>query len=148
VDTVIPIFNMITRGLSANRLHPNAGNPCEVAFANAWRAINSDEPLKPVLEYLVPGSTSGEQVAVATVVQWLGSPVGMGFLEWVITSSPEVRKYLQAACDSARAKEERGFSLDDALYDAVHAPVRALPQAALAANPGEAQEDEFVERPW
>lgn len=69
-------------GLNAHRLNDN---PEERRFAEAWRGMQAGR----LLDWLLTGidqrgypdcaSTRDEQVA-ATVVQWLGSPVGQGFL--------------------------------------------------------------------
>lgn len=70
-------------------LHPYRfeGNPLEERFADSWKKMNEDGR---VLEYILsldnrpePVSLRDEIVA-ATVIQWLGSPVGQGFLREVM----------------------------------------------------------------
>lgn len=96
------MLNEITKpiiGLHANRLYPQAGNPREVAFAEQW------EKEKDILSALFvvpcskddPGSqpcwscgyaryplgrvpTDRDRQVAATVIQWLGSNVGMDFI--------------------------------------------------------------------
>ena len=69
------------KGLHAHRLHQN---PEEERFAKAWKAQN--DPGRQ-LEYLLLRTdgkpalvTERDEVVAATVMQWLGSPVGQGFL--------------------------------------------------------------------
>jgi hypothetical protein len=83
-------------GLHSERLEPDAGNPREVAFAKRWAIDNA-----PVLIHytsrpldLIPDHTERDEAVAATVIQWLGSNVGMAFLQAVIESSPEVRDWL------------------------------------------------------
>jgi len=107
-------------GYSANRLHPDADNPREVAFAAAWREINVAPGSTPVIYHLLPNPHDAVSQRVAsTIVQWLGSNVGMGFLDRVVQSSPEVRDFLLHSCRSAEAlariEAAKPFSLDEAL---------------------------------
>ena len=97
--------------------------PSEDAFALAWEEVNSCRP--PLLDKLVPTHAPDTETAAATIVQWLGSPVGLGFLAGVIEGSPEVASYLEHALHEARQKrrftrpEDQPFSLDKALEDEV-----------------------------
>ena len=76
-------------GCSAGRLRPDMNNPREVAFAERWIVENEQGN---VLQHLVGRySKRGAEVA-ATVVQWLGSNVGMSFLEEAIKRDPEAFK--------------------------------------------------------
>jgi len=85
---------MYNKGLSQHRFKQN---PLEKKFAQAWEKINTAlTTQKPdghgTLDYMLAGNTNdprGEvtprdrQVA-ATVVQWLGSPVGEAFVKHVL----------------------------------------------------------------
>ncbi|MHC4298783.1 MAG: hypothetical protein ACYS7Y_16015 [Planctomycetota bacterium] len=61
-------------------------NPLEQVFANQWRELNNRQ--RGVLEYLLaenPNYPRGEMTqrdatVAATVIQWLGSPLGQLFL--------------------------------------------------------------------
>ena len=70
------------RGLGAHRCKYN---PEEKAFADAWTASNGNT-LANLLDQRddvrgkLPQPTDREAVVAATVVQWLGSPVGQAFL--------------------------------------------------------------------
>ena len=72
-------------GLSRHRLRDN---PEERRFADAWQAQNDTgrtldyllDPRKGEPHGYPPSAEDRERVVVATVVQWLGSPVGQGFL--------------------------------------------------------------------
>ena len=73
----------MSKGLHTHRFH---GNPEEQRFAEAWdRATGHPRFLDSLLTSrdehgrILPASERDEQVA-ATVIQWLGSPVGQGFL--------------------------------------------------------------------
>lgn len=70
------------QGLHTNRLTKAADNPREVAFAEEWEKENSSAfHNRPTLEYLL-GMPAGirDTTVAATIVQWLGSNVGMSFL--------------------------------------------------------------------
>lgn len=70
------------QGLHANRLTKAADNPREVAFAEEWDKENSSSfHNQPTLDHLL-GIASGvrDRAVAATVIQWLGSNVGMSFL--------------------------------------------------------------------
>ncbi len=72
------------KGLSRYRL---ASNPEERRFADAWQTLNDQGH---TLDYLLDPhkgergrpneAEEPDRVLAATVVQWLGSPVGQGFL--------------------------------------------------------------------
>jgi hypothetical protein len=90
-------------GISAHRLVKNQHNPREVAFATKWQ---KEQDQGNILAYLLSGGDNRKSIALnddqiqtaATVIQWLGSNVGMSFLEEVIKSSPEVREFLRLRC--------------------------------------------------
>lgn len=71
-------------GLHTNRLTKAADNPREVAFAEEWEKENSlSHHNRPTIEHLLggPGCVGvRDSTVAATVVQWLGSNVGMSFL--------------------------------------------------------------------
>lgn len=75
------------QGLHTNRF---SSNPLEKAFADEWNEKNTFER---VLEYLlsidnVPRETSDEAQEVAsTVIQWLGSSVGLSFVTKVLNDN-------------------------------------------------------------
>ena len=75
---------LIHKGYHTRRL--NDENPREVAFAEAWENQNQYGLMKK----LVPDCTDRDAQVAATVIQWLGSSVGMGFLLDVITKSSDV----------------------------------------------------------
>lgn len=80
--------------------HVGLWDPREVAFAKKWR---EDNELGHTLEYLLsetPNERDGvvtdrDREVAATVIQWLGSTVGMCFLRDVIDSCPEIRKWFK-----------------------------------------------------
>ena len=88
-------------GLYANRLSAKADNPREVAFARQWAKENKDD--RPgtqssagnILRTLVPNAGERDATVAATLMQWLGSNVGMCFLCDVIRDSPEVARWVR-----------------------------------------------------
>lgn len=91
--------------------HRYKDNPLEKAFAVAWQEAN-DESIPgrghPTLAYLMdregrgtpqPPLTDRDWLIACTVVQWLGSPVGQGFLKHVLAKSAakQVREDIQDA---------------------------------------------------
>lgn len=80
----------MVKGLHAYRLK---SNPMEKRFAKSW---NEQQIYGRTLEYILsvdniprPINEHDQEVA-ATVIQWLGSPVGLSFLEEVLQL--EIRK--------------------------------------------------------
>lgn len=69
-------------GYFANRLTPQRDFPREVAFAEAWHRENN-RSTENLLEHLLPGFTEDASRVAATVIQWLGTNVGQGFLRRV-----------------------------------------------------------------
>ena len=71
------------RGKHFNRTSRNADNPKELAFAKAWAETNE---AYQILDHLLGDGlrckqpTSAEYELAATLVQWLGSPVGYAWL--------------------------------------------------------------------
>jgi len=83
--------------------HRYGDNPLELLFSQHWQDLNS-RPTTTTLDYLMdrenrglpdPPLTDREWRVANTVVQWLGSPVGFGFLREVL--GPHVRKCLVKA---------------------------------------------------
>lgn len=75
-------------GLYHNRVvNQNMADSLEAALAAYWRLANASSFFhgqiqnKPLLESLVPNYTQEQATACATVVQWLGTSVGLSFLE-------------------------------------------------------------------
>ena len=73
-------------GLNAARLRPERENPEEVRFAKAWQKHNEqgctlDHLLDPIGSGRPAESTERDTMVAATVIQWLGSPVGQFFLK-------------------------------------------------------------------
>ncbi len=76
-------------GLSTHRLYDN---PLEKAFAEAWAAENKSVAGYNLLDWLLakdPNHPKGEvsqrdATVAATMIQWLGSPVGQSFLRKVM----------------------------------------------------------------
>jgi len=84
-------LNRTYPGFSKNRLSKAADNPREVAFAEAWmRACEQSH----IDSHLVPDLTVRDKAVAATVMQWLGSNVGMAFLCDVIDKSTEIKRFL------------------------------------------------------
>ncbi len=89
-------IQMVNVGLHADRLNSNQHNPREAAFAEQWEFEQTNNH---ILNYLVGKGkfkeiTTRDREVAATVIQWLGTTVGLGFLIEVMRKEPEVRKYL------------------------------------------------------
>ncbi len=64
-------------------------NPAERIFAEVWEEKNSSKYSQPLLDLLLAEDnnrpmgevTERDRMVAATVIQWLGSPVGEGFLQ-------------------------------------------------------------------
>ena len=84
-------------GFGKHRLAKDQGCPREVEFARQWRKANSWHG-RPLVAQLIPDCTQRDATVAATVIQWLGSTVGMSLLDEVIKRSPEVREYLKRSC--------------------------------------------------
>ncbi len=81
-------------GVSADRC---SRIPEEAVFAKAWREENTSQVRsRPLLAYLLKDDafTDRDATVAATVVQWLGSPVGMAFLGGVFTSHPNEFRHM------------------------------------------------------
>ena len=90
-------------GLHSHRLAPEQNNPREVAFAQQWQYENDRGPSsQPLIELLIPDCTDRDARVAATVIQWLGSNVGMSFLDETIKRSPDVAKWLKHSVDRAQ----------------------------------------------
>lgn len=81
-------------GKSSNRLHPDADNPREVAFAVEWTRAQVES--RQLAWLLGKNFTDRDAEVAATVIQWLGSNVGMCFLEKVIKREPKIKEWLAA----------------------------------------------------
>ena len=99
------------RGLSTYRL---ADNPEERRFAEAWQEHNDRGR---TLDYLLdphkgergnpPEAEEPDRVLAATIVQWLGSPVGQGFLRDLgFVKLDDALALLRRRVDAARQKAE------------------------------------------
>lgn len=79
--------NVQHKGLNTHRF---GDNPIEEIFAKLWEEENVKQLGKPngLLEYLISSRvneaepvTAREAQVAATIIQWLGSPVGQSFLQ-------------------------------------------------------------------
>lgn len=77
-------------GLAKHRLKED--NPREVAFTKVWKRENKNSYR---LLTLIKDASQRDADVAATIIQWLGSNVGIAFLNSVIKASPEVRRDLK-----------------------------------------------------
>lgn len=72
------------QGLAHNRIASaelRKFNVVEAALARAWGIANEHSPQLPgLMHQLIPGFSSRDAEVAATLVQWLGSEIGMAFL--------------------------------------------------------------------
>lgn len=91
-------------GKWACRLAPSQDNPREAAFAAQWAKEQRDGR---ILDHLIGNDCSPRDAMVAaTVIQWLGSNVGMSFLELVIAAEPKVAARLKASTQTSDKAEK------------------------------------------
>lgn len=75
-----------------SRLSKQADNPREVAFAKQWQKENEDGH---VLQHLIGDDfTDRDAMVAATVAQWLGSNIGMSFIQEAAKREPQIKKWL------------------------------------------------------
>ena len=87
-------------GLFANRLSKEADNPREVTFAKLWSEENNAKERRHLLSQLLQDKVTQRDAQVAaTVVQWLGSNVGMSFLDAACRRNPAIRTWLGGKSD-------------------------------------------------
>lgn len=85
-------------GYHAHRLKPEQSNPREVGFADQWKEENKYRDMlfrllnREGRQNLDPDLETRR--SVATVIQWLGSNVGMSFLASALERSPEAKKWM------------------------------------------------------
>lgn len=72
------------------------GNPRESTFSIKWKEENNRPDGSQLIQMLIPECTERDTQVAATVIQWLGSNVGMCFLSNVIRESPETRQWLKS----------------------------------------------------
>jgi hypothetical protein len=94
-------------------------NPEEKRFADAWKKENSREGLiTPLMDHMLGNgtqpvtATQREATVAATVIQWLGSPVGQCFLRDL---SYERKVYAGAPVGSAKTSPDENWRLATAL---------------------------------
>jgi len=87
----------MTEGLHSYRLDHKHNHPREQAFASAWadinQAIEEYVSIEPLTNTLIPNATERDKIIAATIIQWLGSNVGMEFICRVL-SQPEFKNDL------------------------------------------------------
>lgn len=69
-------------------IHRVKDNPLELAYAKEWDRLNIDYDILACIigEGNVKGNPSERDYQIAaTVIQWLGSPIGRNFVEDVLT---------------------------------------------------------------
>lgn len=107
------VFARAYPGISKSRLLPGNNNPREVAFAQQWMEENNPDVRRNLLATLLdkrppgrmncmfrpPEPSDRDKEVAATIMQWLGSNVGMSFISQAIERSPEARRYLRSELD-------------------------------------------------
>ena len=86
-------------GFHRDRLGSKAGNPREVALMRQWWLVNNGDGFHlrtPLLSHLIGEKFSDRDAQVAaTVIQWLGTNVGMSFIEDVVMACPEFKPVVE-----------------------------------------------------
>ncbi len=81
-------------GFSAFRLDPKLDNSREITFASLWQEENDEEARRNIIGHLIPDLTERDERVAATVIQWLGSNVGMSFLAEAIKRNSKIKQFL------------------------------------------------------
>ncbi|MGJ7523821.1 hypothetical protein ACSFA0_25320 [Variovorax sp. LT1P1] len=97
------------RGLSHNRTKHDLDwddRKREKALADSWEDVNQERTvgLEPIMKSLVPNYSGEQAVAAATVVQWLGSEVGFGFLTKALANAGYAITKVEASKRKARVR--------------------------------------------
>lgn len=113
-----------------SKLHTHRGylhqrvqsNPLEAAFAQQWEDRNSDGSLIHAICGDVESFTRQECYIAASIVQWLGTNVGMGFVETALQrcghtinwfrNGYENEKLLEAMRVAQASKDAEQFTFD------------------------------------
>jgi hypothetical protein len=85
-------------GLHADRLKPDRDNPREVAFAEQWEWECTTGKILNKLVGTAPyydDVTDRDRLVAATLMQWLGSNVGMSFIFEAMRKEPKIREWLR-----------------------------------------------------
>ncbi len=85
-------------GLHADRLLPRADNPRERAFAAEWK-----KQAPGTLGHLIGDHTQRDAEVAATIIQWLGSNVGMSFIVTALNQEGYVVHPKRGLCQGHRA---------------------------------------------
>jgi hypothetical protein len=85
---------MKNEGFHKERLGEDRDNPREVAFAKRWEFENNGRPGNHLIDHMIPDATERDRQVAATVIQWLGSNCGMGFIYDTMEKEPKIKKYL------------------------------------------------------
>ena len=84
---------MLHRGFYETRLTQD--NPRESIFSIKWKEENNRPNGFQLVQMLIPKCTERDTEVAATIIQWLGSNVGMCFLSNVIRESSEIKQWLK-----------------------------------------------------
>ena len=78
-------------GFSHDRVKPDRDNPREATFLEVWKEENNLKEGRNLLWNLISDPTQRDAQVAATVIQWLGSNVGMSFLREACRRNPKIR---------------------------------------------------------
>ena len=86
-------------GLDARRLDPEQNNPYEIALHDAWVEENAAYDRDDLLEKLFPEETITyrDKKIAATVIQWLGTNCGRGYLDRARSKMKNIRGKIETA---------------------------------------------------
>ena len=89
VATLTNFGNDMHKAVQGNNAHRLKQNPLEARFAEVWaEKVNRGDILKYLLSHPTAKTlhfpTENEEMVAATIIQWLGSPVGQAFLTEVL----------------------------------------------------------------
>jgi len=94
-------------GYDEHRLNVAYPDNGEMAFAKAWVDKNAERGSCDFLPLLIPQPTQRDAKVAATIIQWLGTNIGSGFLAEVIRKSPEMANFLSRPVKHQETKSRR-----------------------------------------
>jgi len=85
------------KGYDDHRLSDNLRNESEITLAHHWVKRNTDNGKYGFLKYLIPEPTQRDAKVAATIIQWLGTNIGLAFLSEAVRESTQLSNFLSRA---------------------------------------------------
>lgn len=82
------------KGYDDHRLTDPIRNESEITLATEWVKWNKDDGPHGFIKHLIPDPTQRDAKVAATIIQWLGTSIGLAFFAETIRQSPQLASYL------------------------------------------------------